>query len=356
MTEWNAYKRTRRRRGLALAAALLLLCILGAAAFTKAPHRPHESAGRPVHGALVAYSPGYRVSLFGLERLHPFDIGKMDRIADQLVDAGLLTKDDFAVADEVPVELLEQVHDPAYIRGLRDAETLGRALEAPVPGFMTPRMLDERVLGPFRRQVGGTVLAARGALEHGVGINLGGGFHHARPDMGHGFCIFNDVAVAIAVLRSEGFDGSVLIVDTDAHQGDGDHAFFADDPTVFSFSMHQESLFPSPKLRGDRDDGLWGGVTDAEFNGRLAEHLDELLAEVQPALVIHVAGSDVLNDDPLTGYAMTPEGLVERDLKVFRAAHDNGVPLLHVLAGGYGPSSADAQAASVAAMLEALAD
>lgn len=353
VAEWEQFQRNRRRRGLAVAAAMFVMAVLGGAWFTRAPSSPAAQDGRAVDGALVVYSPGYRISLYGLERLHPFDIGKMDRIADRLVRDGRLSSDDFAVPDQVSQELLQAVHDPAYLVGLTQPEKLSRALEAPVPGFLSPEMLDRRVLTPFRRQVGGTVVAARGALEHGVGINLGGGFHHARPDMGHGFCILNDVAVAVHVLRQEGLVGNVLIVDTDAHQGDGDHAFFADDPTVFSFSMHQESLFPRPKLRGDRDDGLWGGVTDDEFLGRLADHLDELFVEVDPVLVVHVAGSDVLNDDPLAGYAMTPEGLVARDLHVFHAARDRGVPLLHVLAGGYGPSSAKAQAASVSAMLEA---
>lgn len=353
MTEWESFKRARRRRGLVVAGLASIGAVLAAGWFIRPPPTPPPAPGQVVHGAVVAYSPGYRVSLFGLERLHPFDIHKMDRIAAHLVAEELLTNEDFAVPDEISMETLEQVHDPAYLRGLGDAATLSRALEAPVPGFMSEEMLDRRVLGPFRRQVGGTVLAARGALEHGLGINLGGGFHHARPDMGHGFCVLNDVAAAIHVLRGEGFTGRVLIVDTDAHQGDGNHAFFADDPLVFSFSMHQEALFPSPKLRGDRDDGLWGGVTDAEFDERLVEHLDELLDQEQPDLVVHVAGSDVLNDDPLAGYAMTPDGLVARDLRVFRAARDRKIPLLHVLAGGYGPSSAEAQGASVAAMLRA---
>ncbi len=326
--------------------------VAGLAWGLRAPASPPPRAGRVLPGgAFDAYSPGYRVSFFGIEELHPFDIGKMDRIAAHLVSEGLLSDRDFAVAEPVPDEVLAQVHDPAYLASLHETPVLARAIEVGVPNVFPRSVVEKRVRTPFRRAVGGTVLAARGAREHGLGINLGGGYHHARPDLGHGFCIYNDVALAIHTLRAEGFDGAVLIVDTDAHQGDGSHAFFADDPTVFSFSMHQGDLFPSPKLRGDLDVELRAGTTDEPFLARLGAELDRLLDEVHPALVVHVAGSDVLHDDPLAGLALTADGLVERDLVVLRAARARGVPVLHLLAGGYGPSAAEAQAKSVAAML-----
>jgi histone deacetylase 11 len=329
------------------------LLIAGAAWFTRAPRAAEPQSGAVVGDAVVVYSPGYRISLYGIEKLHPFDIGKLDRIASHLVDEGLVPADGFAVPEEASEELLGQVHDPDYIASLHDPATLGRALEVSVPGFIGEKALDKRVLTPFRRSVGGTVLAAQMAIEHGVGINLGGGFHHAQPDMGHGFCIYNDVATAIFVLREQGFEGNILIVDTDAHQGDGDHAFFADDDSVFSFSMHQGNIFPDPKVPGDRDLNLPSGTNDADFNTALGHLLTGLLDEQQPTLVFHVAGSDVLSDDPLAGMAMTVDGLVERDELVYAAVRDRDIPLVHVLAGGYGPSSAQAQSRSVARMLRA---
>jgi len=206
-------------------------------------------------------------------------------------------------------------------------------------------------VAPFRRAAGGTAVAAAAAREHGLGVNLGGGFHHARPDMGHGFCILNDVALAIHEQRQAGLTGPILIIDTDAHQGDGNHRFFADDASVVTFSIHEGSLFPIPKIPGDLDVELYAGTEDDEYLDQLALHLPALLDEHQPVMVFHVAGSDVLHDDPLTGLALTVDGLVRRDLLVTREVRSREIPLVHVLAGGYGPSSAEAQARSVAAIL-----
>ena len=338
------------------ATVLAVLVLAGVFWFARAPQHPTPQDGAVVGDAVVVYSPGYRVSLFGIERLHPFDIGKMDSIADHLVAEGLLPREGFAVPEEASEELLGRVHTPEYVSSLQDPKVLGPALEVAVPGFIPSSVLDKRVLAPFRRAVGGTV-AARMALEHGVGINLSGGFHHARPEEGHGFCVLNDVATAIHVIRQEGFQGKVLIVDTDAHQGDGNHAFFAQDPTVFSFSMHQASAFPHPKLIGDHDLGLPEGTTDEDFNTELARVLLTLLDQEKPGLVLHVAGSDVLEDDPLTSLALSVDGLVERDRLVYDEVRSRGIPFVYLLAGGYGPSSAQAQALSVASMLRAgLAD
>lgn len=336
---------------------VLALLLVSAAAFARPPADPAPQPGAVIGGrAVVVYTPAYRVSFFGVERLHPFDIAKYDRIARHLRREGLVGRGDFAIPAPVSDAALSAVHDAGYLASLTDAASLSRALEVAVPGFFGAGVIERRVLAAFRRAVGGTRLAAEAALEHGVGINLGGGFHHARPDMGHGFCIYNDVAYAVHSLREDGFAGRVLIVDTDAHQGDGSHAFFADDPEVFSFSMHQGDIFPVPKLHGDRDLPLRGGTDDATFLAALDEALSAILQAERFDLVFHVAGSDVLADDPLAGLAMTPEGLVQRDLLVTRKVRSQGIPLVHLLAGGYGPSSAEAQGRAVAAILRSAQD
>jgi histone deacetylase 11 len=362
LDDWRRQK-ARRRRNVSVALAFVAAVVLvGLWWFVRLPANPPPRPGErlAVPGspdaavlteAVVAFSPGYRVSFFGIERMHPADVFRADRIAKHLRREGLVPRDAFLVPAPATIEQLAAVHDRDYLASLERADVLAKALEVPVPAAFGAKTLERRVLLPFRRAAGGTIEVARHAAGGGLGINLGGGYHHARPDLGHGFCIYNDVATAIAVLRGEGFDGQVLVVDTDAHQGDGNHAALAGDPSVFTFSMHQGSLFPHPKVSGDLDHALDAGVGDAGFHAALDERLTALISQVEPALIVHVAGCDVLGDDPLTNFAMTPEGLVERDLIVARHAEAAGAGLVHLLAGGYGPSAARAQGMSVAALL-----
>ena len=360
LQDWRRGKHRRRRRMLIGLAAAGVVLLLAAWWFTKLPADPDPRAGvaLPIPGdgsvletARVAWSPAYRVSFFGIERLHPADVFRSDRVAKQLLQADLIERAQFLVPEPASIEQLAAVHDRDYLDSLRRTDVLSAALEVPVPGVFGERTLERRVLLPFARATGGTISVARHAATGGLGINLGGGYHHARPDLGHGFCIYNDVATAVAVLRSEGFEGQVLVVDTDAHQGDGNHAAFAGDASVTTFSMHQGDLFPHPKIPGDLDHPLPPGVADDEFVEILDARLTELVDLVKPALVVHVAGCDVLEDDPLTGLGLTPEGLVARDLTVARHAERAGAGLVHLLAGGYGPSAALAQGASVQALL-----
>jgi len=336
----------------------LTVLALGAASvgLARKPANPAPSPGSILAGgAKVAWSPGYRVSFFGVEHLHPFDSFKYDKIADTLMEQGLVPEGAFLVPEELPAALLASVHDPAYLASLTDHERLSEVIEVPVPGIFGEASIEARILAPFRRASGGTLAMARHALEHGVGINLGGGYHHARPLFGHGFCVYNDVAAAVLQLRNDGFEGRVLIIDTDAHQGDGNHAAFADDPSVYTLSLQQEKIFPQPRVPGDRDVELPSGTDDSAYLARLEKELDKAFEAGDFGLVVHVAGSDVLWNDPLASLGMTIDGLVKRDLRIMNAARSRDIPYLHLLAGGYGPSSAEAQAASVAAILREVA-
>lgn len=297
---------------------------------------------------MVAWSPGYEPRLMGLEKLHPFDIGKFGKIARSLKSRGV-PEDLFVQPDEVDRADLEAVHPKDFLDHLSHPRVLSMALEIPIPPFLPPALLDQHALAPLRRMVQGTLLCARFAVETGgLAVNLGGGFHHARPELAHGFCLYNDVAVAISALRRGGFQEPILIVDTDAHQGDGNHAFFAQDPSVFCFSVHEEGLFPHPKVPGDLDVEIPSGSGDEALLSVLEEHLPRLLAQVKPALVFHVAGVDVLATDPLTHMQVTPAGVVRRDTLVARLTPCG---LVHLLAGGYGPEAWKAQADSAAALL-----
>jgi acetoin utilization deacetylase AcuC-like enzyme len=214
------------------------------------------------------------------------------------------------------------------------------------------------------RSVGGTIAAARAALEDGVAMNLAGGTHHAFPDHGEGFCVFNDVAVAIRVLQSEGRVERAAVVDLDVHQGNGTHAVFAGDPTVFTFSMHGRRNYPfrappaplddapSPapdgvlparvrpdfgyRVAGDLDIALEDGTSDEAYLDALRGALPQVLRAAAPDLVVYIAGADPHESDRLGRLRLTLDGLARRDAMVLSACREVGIPVAIVVGGGYG--------------------
>ncbi|MFQ5894244.1 MAG: histone deacetylase, partial [Nitrospinota bacterium] len=228
------------------------------------------------------FSPEYTLRLWGLERLHPFDARKFQRIRDALVAEGLRRPGDFAPPEPLDREALLRVHEPAYLESLSRPSVLGRILELPFLSLLPRSVAERKVLGVFLRVTGGTVTAARLALERGLAVNLGGGYHHAFRDRGHGFCAVNDIAVAIRDLQARGLIRRALVVDADLHQGDGTAAIFQDDPKVFTLSVHEEENFPFPKMRSDLDVGLPSGVGDADYLAALEGALEEAEARFSP--------------------------------------------------------------------------
>ena len=183
--------------------------------------------------------------------------------------------------------------------------------------------------------VGGTVLTARLALEHGLACHLAGGTHHAFPDYGSGFCIFNDVAIAAKVLLSEGAVRQLLVVDLDVHQGDGTAAIFADDPRVFTFSAHAASNFPLRKQVSDLDLPLADGLEDDDYLRAIGAWIPDLMAQVRPDLVLYNAGVDPHREDRLGRLCLSDLGLLQRDRLVLEACLRCGIPVATVIGGGY---------------------
>jgi acetoin utilization deacetylase AcuC-like enzyme len=182
--------------------------------------------------------------------------------------------------------------------------------------------------------VGGTVAAARQALEVGVGGNLAGGTHHAVRSGGAGFCVFNDLAVAICALRSEGLVDRVAVLDLDVHQGDGTANIFTEDPSVLTISVHSRHNFPFQKQISRLDVDLADGTGDAEYLATLTTVLPQLW-EFQPDLLLYQSGVDALAEDRLGRLAMTQNGLRERDRLVFEGARNHRIPVAVTLGGGY---------------------
>jgi acetoin utilization deacetylase AcuC-like enzyme len=182
---------------------------------------------------------------------------------------------------------------------------------------------------------GGSILAGRLALEQGTSANVGGGFHHAYPDHGEGFCVLNDFAIGIRRLQKDKAIERAMTVDCDVHQGNGTAAIFAHDNSVFTLSIHQENNYPYPKPPSTLDINLRDRVEDAEYLEELEKGLDDALSQFQPDLIYYVAGADPYSDDQLGGLRLSIEGLEKRDRLVFEKARAKNIPVAVTLAGGY---------------------
>lgn len=260
---------------------------------------------------------------------HRFPMPKFKMIYDILVEDGIAEHGSVFEPEPASRELLTLVHEPhyvdAFVSGTLDEKALRRI------GLPWSAELVERT----RAAVAGTLLAARLALEHGIASNTAGGTHHAHPDFGSGFCIFNDLAVAARQLTTGGTADRVLIVDLDVHQGDGTARVFADDPPVFTFSMHSAKNFPFRKQRSDLDVELDDGLDDEGYLQVLAGHLPDLIEEVRPDIVLYDAGVDPHREDRLGRLELSDEGLARRDRYVLAQCTSRGIPVATVIGGGY---------------------
>ncbi len=238
-------------------------------------------------------------------------------------------------AGPVPWAALEAVHDATYLEAMRDG-TIDRRAERAM-GLPWSRELVERA----RRSVQATVQAANDALADGIGMNLGGGTHHAGHAQARGYCLFNDVPVTVAALRADGRAGRVLVVDCDVHQGDGTAELFAGDPVTFTLSLHGGANFPFQRATSDLDVDLRTGTGDDEYLVALRDALDVAVPAARPELVFYLAGADPWEGDRLGRLALTKPGLGERDALVLDAAEAAGAPVCVCLAGGYAPDIRD---------------
>jgi acetoin utilization deacetylase AcuC-like enzyme len=266
---------------------------------------------------------------------HRFPMGKYRLVRDGLVAAGVLAESSIAEPDRVARSDLGLVHEPRYIDAVLDGSLTPAEIRR--IGFPWSPLMPERSL----RTVQGTLEACRDALEGGAGINLAGGTHHAYPDRGEGYCVFNDVAVAIRALEREGRVSRALVIDLDVHQGNGTAKIFEDDPSVYTFSMHGARNYPFHKERSRRDVELADGTGDEAYLDLLDRHLDPAIEDARPDLAVYIAGADPYRGDRLGRLAMSIEGLRTRDARVFDAVRARGVPVAMVLGGGYAEHLAD---------------
>lgn len=272
-------------------------------------HNPHYDAEFP---------PGHR-----------FPMAKFRRIAEILVEDGLVPTGGFHVPAPAPAGWIRLAHGQAYV---------DQVFSAAVPGDIEREIgfpVTDKVARRARTASAGTLMTGRLALEHGLACNTAGGSHHARRDGGSGFCVFNDVAVAIRVLQADGAIERAVIVDLDVHQGDGTAQIFAEDPRVFTLSVHAERNFPVRKIPSDLDIGLPDDTADEPYLSVVGEILERRIRDHAPDIVFYNAGVDPHADDRLGRLALTDAGLAERDRRVIGTVTDLGIPLACVLGGGY---------------------
>ena len=274
----------------------------------------------------VVYHPDYTSSL---PPGHRFPMPKFGKVYDCLVRNGIVGLDQFHCPERPPQAWLELVHAPQYVEaycaGTLDARAMRRI------GFpWAARLVNRTCIA-----VGGTVLTAHLALQHGLACNTAGGTHHAFREYGSGFCIFNDLAIAARVVQQQGLAQRILIIDLDVHQGDGTAAIFQNDASVFTFSMHCAANFPFHKQQSDLDVPLPIGMEDDAYLATLAHYLPDLLSQVRPDLVFYDAGVDPHAEDLLGKLALTDAGLYRRDGMVLQACIGRGYPVACVIGGGY---------------------
>ena len=260
---------------------------------------------------------------------HVFPSQKYRLIHDRMLKEGFARPEDFVEPATATDDDVLLVHDRIWVDKLQEGTlTLHELMKLEVP-------YSHQMVQGFWLMAGGTILAARNAIRDGIGFNIGGGFHHAFPGYGEGFCAVHDVAIAVRKLQKDGTIGKALIVDTDCHHGNGTAAIFAGDPTVFTLSIHQFNNYPTEKPPSTLDINLEDGVTDKEYLAKLRGPYIEAVESFRPDMVFHVSGADPFMEDQLGGLLLTLDGLARRDRLIYEVAREKRIPVAISLAGGY---------------------
>jgi acetoin utilization deacetylase AcuC-like enzyme len=293
-----------------------------------------------------SYHPDYRAFL---PEGHPFPMGKYPLLKQLLLDQNILRPEELIEPSPLARETLELVHTREYLDKLESGSL--SAAEVRRLGIPWSAALWRR----SRLAAAGTLLAARHALTDGMAGNLAGGTHHAFHDHAEGFCVLNDIAIAIRQLTQEGVIGSAAVIDLDVHQGNGTASIFERDDRVFTFSMHGEKNYPAEKMRSSLDVGIRDGATDQDYLNLLASNLPRVLEASAPDIAFYLAGVDVAAGDRYGKLALTMGGVSARDRYVIEEVRRRRIPLAIVLGGGYAPDSMQTARLHTLVFREALA-
>eukprot|EP00249_Psilotum_nudum_P002138 c15025_g1_i1 orf=83-1105(+) len=284
----------------------------------------------------MVYSPSYNIAFLGLEKLHPFDSSKWGRIRDILVKRGTLNPNNVVEPVEATEEDLLVVHSKSYLQSLKWSFNVASIIEVPPVALLPNFIVQRKVLYPFRKQVGGTVLATNLAMERGWAINLGGGFHHCSATRGGGFCVFADISLCIQFAFCQLSISRAMIIDLDAHQGNGHARDFANDERVYILDMYNCEIYPldiEAKRWIKQRVELLCGTTTEQYLQRLEQELKIAQVAFEPQLLIYNAGTDILAGDPLGQMLISPEGVKQRDEIVFQFAQQQKIPIVMLTSG-----------------------
>ncbi|TAL40015.1 MAG: histone deacetylase [Alphaproteobacteria bacterium] len=299
----------------------------------------------------IIYSPAYDIGVKGMEKLHPFDLRKYSHVFNELVQRGLIERGQEMAPAKLSREDIASVHTEGYLEKLNDKHELARIFEVPLVEKMPVFLTRKLILDPMIAQAGGSVTAGEAALENGWAINLGGGFHHASADKGHGFCAIADITLAVKKLREAHPEiKKVMIIDLDVHQGDGHERDFRNDTDTYIVDLYNQDVFPGDmdgRRRANFNGGMPNGTADKEYLEKLKAGLDKAAEDFKPDVIFYVAGSDILTGDPLGSFNVSAAGVVSRDEMVFDYALKNKIPIAMLFGGGYQPSNAGIIADSI---------
>jgi len=287
----------------------------------------------------IVYADDYNIRFFGFQKLHPFDTEKYQKIVLHLKKTLAITDEQlYEPGKGISDKELLKVHSKAYLESLENKQHIAQVAEMGLLAILPLFLLKNKLLKPIRKAVAGTLLAGELALKHNWAINLSGGYHHAKREKGEGFCFFADINLLIEHLRQKQLIRSAMIVDLDAHQGNGHESIHGSDPLVSIFDIYNGSIYPMEthlKPFIDFDIPLPPNTSDDRYLNLLSKNIKLALETKQPDIIIYAAGSDIYEKDALGQLKVSKEGIKMRDKIMFESAQKYKVPIVMLLAGGY---------------------
>jgi len=302
----------------------------------------------------IVFNYEYAVSIFGIEKYHPFDTHKWPKVFNKLIEEKMIMKYQTYNASEATEKDLLIVHEQCYLDSLKWSSSIARITEVMAIALLPNSILQRKILLPLRMQTGGSVMAGKLAMEYGWSINIGGGFHHASYEKGGGFCVYADIQLLIAFLQHHySRVKKVMIVDLDAHQGNGYERDLMCDNSVYIFDIYNRTVYPQDgyaKRAIKKKIEVQNNIEDEHYLSLLEKGLKEAMCECQPDFVVYNAGTDVLRGDCLGKMSLTPEGVIQRDELVFKTCIEQKIPICMLLSGGYQKVNAEVISKSILSM------